>query len=210
MKNKKTSHTVIAICKLQNGKLAIAGDRRCSWGFHMAQSMEFSKINKKDNILVGATGTGDLCELFVETGGFSFPEKRVKCINSYMFHTLKPAVHKFLVNQKMGEKNELRLSPGSYVEVVIGIEKQVWSLIVHNPLDEAIAHADPFAGEISLSRIPAIPYATGCGGVPALAVLNYIKHKQGFLTKDDLREAMVQAAFLSPGCDDVFDILVSK
>lgn len=209
MKNKKMSQTCIAIVKLRNGKLAIAGDRRCSWGFHMAQSMEFSKINKKNNILLGATGTGDLCELFVETGGFNFPEKRVKCINSYMFHTVKPAVHRFLLSQKYEhDKGKIALSPGSYVEVIIGIERQVWSLVVHNPLEEHIAHADPFAAEISLGRIPALPYATGCGGIPALAVLNYIKQKQGFITKEDLKQALVQAAFLSPGCDDQIDTIV--
>lgn len=203
---KRMSSTCIAIIKNRKNKLVIAGDRRCSWGYSFAQSMEFPKINKKDNILLGATGDGDMCSLFVEDGGFKFPEKRVKCLNTYMYHTVKPAVHRFLLAQNYGKKGDLLLSPGTYVEVVIGIEGQVWSLTIQNPLPEGVEH---MAGDISLGRIPSIPYVTGCGRGSAYSVLKYIKKTRGIITKEDLLAAMEITAEISPGCDNVIDVMVA-
>lgn len=200
---KRKSNTVIAICKRRDGKLMIAGDRRASWGFSMAQSMEFPKVNKKDNILLGATGHGDLCSLFVEDGGFKFPERKVKCLNAYMYHNVKPAVHRFLIGQKYGTKDTMSLPPDAYVAVVIGIDDQVWELCVSNPLEDG----HHFAGDISLGRIPAIPYATGCGGLTTLSVMNYILKKKKHLTKQDLEEAVQMAIEMSPGCGGKCDVI---
>jgi len=182
----------------------IAGDRRCSWGYGFAQSMEFPKINKKEGILLGATGSGDMCSLFVEDGGFKFPEKKTKCLNTYMYHTVKPAVHRFLIGQKFGKKDELMLPPDCYVELVIGIEGQVWSLIVQNPLEGTKEH---FAGTIDIGRIPSIPYVTGCGRSTAYGILLYELKKTGYLTKDILKIVFEITGQVSPGCDSVCDIL---
>ncbi len=202
---KKISNTCIAIVKNRKGKLMIAGDRRCSWGDSFAQSMEFPKISKKDNILLGATGSGDMCSLFVEEGGFQFPEKRTRCLNTYMYHTVKLAVHRFLLGQKYGKNDELMLPPGTYVEIVIGIEGQVWSLVVQNPLKEDTAH---FAGSIDLGRIPSIPYVTGCGRSVAYGILMYELRKTGYITKDILKDTFEITGQVSPGCDSICDIII--
>ena len=200
---KRKSNTVIAICKRRDGKLMIAGDRRCSWGYSMAQSMEFPKVNKKDNILLGATGHGDLCSLFVEDGGFKFPERKVKCVNSYMYHTVKPAVHRFLIGQKYGNKGEMALPPDTYVGIIVGIDDQVWELIISNPLEGG----HHFAGDISIGRIPAIPYAVGCGGLTTLSVMNYILKTKKYLTKKDLEDSVQMAIDMSPGCGGECDVI---
>lgn len=205
MNRRKTSHTCIAICKNKQGKLMIAGDRRSSWGWDKAESMEVPKISKRDNILMGATGSGDLCSMFVDEGIFHIPEKKTESMNTYMFHTFKKAVHKFMISQTFSQKDNLVLSPDSFVEVVIGIEGEVWSLIVNNPLPDS--HAN-FASEIQIQRV-STPYATGCGGIPALAVMKYEKKKQGYLTKQNLKDAVEIAAEISPGCDNVVDVLVA-
>lgn len=202
---KRISSTCIAVIRNRKGKLVIAGDRRCSWGYSFSQSMEFPKINKKDNILLGATGSGDMCSLFVEDGGFTFPERKVKCLNSYMYHSVKPAVHRFLLNQKYGNKDTLLLPPDTFVEVVIGIEGQVWSLIVQNPLSEG-SH-EQFAGSIDIGRIPSIPYVTGCGRSSAYSILMYELKRTGYLTHQHLKDALAITAEISPGCDGVIDIM---
>lgn len=198
----KKSNTCIAVCKNRKGKLMIAGDRRNTWGYHHAETMEFPKINKKDGVLLGATGTGDACSLFVDDGAFNIPDKKVDCINTYMFHTFKPAVFKFLINQGYANKDkELSLPPDWFVEVVICIEGTTWTLIISNPLDTGV-----LAGHVDLSRI-SVPYATGCGGIPALAVLKHTLKIKGYCTQDDLKQALVIASEISIGCDDVIDIL---
>jgi hypothetical protein len=201
--DRKKSMTCIAIAKNKSGKLMIAGDRRSSWGWSKAEEMEVPKINKKDGILLGATGNGDLCSLFVEDGGFNIPEKKTDCINTYMYHVFKKAVHKFLMSQYFSTKDVLALPPDSYVEVVIGIEGQAWSLTVLNPLEDS----DHYAVEIMVSRVT-LPYTTGCGGIPALAVLKHEKNKKGYLTKQDLEDSVKIAGQISPGCDEKVDIII--
>jgi len=208
---KKVSNTVIAIVTSRKGNLMIAGDRRASWGYHYAQSMDVPKINKKENVLLGATGHGDMCSLFVDDGGFDIPEKKVKSVNSYMFHIFKPAVVKFLISQGYGNKSKedktnLSLPPGMFCEIVVGIEGEAWSMIIENPCSEA---SDILAGHVSLGRV-SIPYATGCGGHgTADGIIRYEIKRKGYLTKADLRAILEVVADISPGVDDKIDIIES-
>jgi hypothetical protein len=203
MTMKRKSGTVIALVKDRQGRLVMGGDRRSSWDMSFSQTMDIPKINNKGGVLLGATGGGDLCSLFVDIGGFQIPEKTVKCVSTYMYHTFKPAVHKFLLNQKNSHKGELALSPGAYVEVVIGIEGTAWSMLVHNPLS---GDTDIFAAEISLGPI-AVPYATGCGRDTTYGILHYELARKGYLTQQILRDAIEVTNKISPGCGGGVDIL---
>lgn len=210
MIEKRKSMTVIAVCKNKKGKLMMGGDRRVSWGYHFSQSMEVPKISKKDGILLGATGTGDLCSLFVEDGGFEIPEREVKHINKYMYHIFKPAVMKFLVNQGYGHKDQhkaprLELPPDFYCEVVIGIDGECWSMVIENPMPD---DSSVLAGHVSIGRV-SVPYATGCGGHgTADAIIKYEIQKKGYITKDEFKTALEVVADISPGCDGRIDILL--
>lgn len=206
--DKKISNTCIAIIKNRQGKLLMAGDRRSSWGYHYAQSMDIPKINKKDGVLLGATGHGDMCSLFVDDGGFEIPEQNVKLTAKYMYHIFKPAVIKFLLNQGYGyskdRQTHLKLPPGTYCEVVIGISGEAWSMTIENP---CLEESEFLEGHVSVGRV-SIPYATGCGGHgTADAILRYELKRKGYITKEELRQALEIVADISPGCDDEIDII---
>jgi len=209
MKDKKISNTVIALVKNKKGKLMIAGDRRSSWGYHYAQSMEIPKINKKNNILLGATGNGDMCSLIVDDGGLEFPEKEVDSVTTYMYHVLRPSVLKFLINQGYGYKDKyskLELPPGMFCEIVLGIEGEAWSLIIDNPFSE---DSDQLGGNISLGRV-SVPYTTGCGGHgTADAPILYEIRKKGYVTKEELKMILEVVADIAPGCDGKIDIITA-
>lgn len=210
--NLKKSSTVIAICKNKKGKLMIAGDRRVSWGYHFAQSMEVPKISQKDGILLGATGHGDLCALFVEDGGFEIPEQKTSHTNTFMYHIFKPAVRKFLIGQGYGYKDKdrgeiLRFPPDMYCEVVLGINGEAWSMIIQNPMGE---DSNEMAGDISVGRV-SIPYATGCGGHgTADAIIRYEVMKKGYITKDELKSALEIVADISPGVGQPIDVIIAE
>lgn len=202
--------TVIAVCKNRTGKLMMAGDRRDSTGWHYAQVMEVPKINKKNGLLIGATGSSDLCSLFVDDDAFEVPERKVKSVNKYMHHIFKQEVVSFLVKQLYGRKDKetvtptLLIPPNKSCEVVIGIDGETWILTIDNALPEAV---DSLLGHLALFRVSS-PYSTGCGGQGTPdGIFKYLLRTKGYITEKDLRTTLEIVAEISPGCNDTIDVI---
>jgi len=195
------SNTCIGLIKTKSGKLIIAGDRRLSWGWSLAQSMPRPKIAKRQGLLLGATGDGTLCSLFVNC--MEIPKIGNKDLTSYMNNEFYNAIYNELVQHGYAEEhNLLKIPEDSYCELVVGIKKTVWSIVIANTDN----NKDSAQGLIMIDEVNH-PYATGCGGMAALGVLVHEQIKNKHLTEKHLLEALQTAAKLSPGCDSEIDIL---
>lgn len=198
----KKSKTCIAITKNSRGKLMMASERCVTLDGDVTQSMTWPKINKKEGLLLGASGNGDLCSFLVEDGGFKVPERKVKNINTYMYYTFKPAIIKAIVGQNYIDINKQIAFPADYnVDLLIGIEGQVWSLSLGD-----IKTMSP-SNRVALERLPETTTAIGCGGMSALAIMKHELRSSKYLTKDQLKDIFNTVGNLIPGCDTNCDII---
>lgn len=198
---KKQSRTCIAIVKTKRGKLIMAGDRRASWHWGHAESMNRPKVMKRNGLLLGATGNGSLCSLLVDL--MVIPSIKTD-INTYMFFTFREAVLKILLNQGYGDKDKnLHIPPDSGVSLVVGIQGHAFVVDIDNPYDTE--HTTK-GGLISIDEV-STPFATGCGGPSALPILLAERKREGHSTKEHLKLAMEIAADISPGCNNLIDFI---
>jgi ATP-dependent protease HslVU (ClpYQ) peptidase subunit len=197
---KKQSRTVIAVIKNKKGKLIMAGDRQASLDWGMGVTMPRPKINKRNKILLGATGSGGLCTLFVDV--MEIPDIETD-LDTYMFYVFRKSMMKALKSQGYVDKDgSLRLPVDTYCELVIGMQGKCYSVIVSNG-DLAEDH---YGSQIMIDENP-VPYATGCGGLPALGVLKGKLLEEGQNTQEHLELAVKVACDISPGCGLPLDII---
>lgn len=202
--------TVIAVVKNKQGKLMMGGDRRSSMGWHYSQSMETPKISKKNGILVGATGSGGLCNLLVAKGGFKLPKCQPEYdVDFYMYNIFKPKLDNFLRRHGyINTTGALDAPPGHAIELVLGVKNEVWSVGIGRE-DSSFNEPPPHMGIILDMDRMSSPYATGCGGHgTADAIFRFMMLEKKYITKDELEKALKVVADISPGVDDNIDILV--
>lgn len=199
---KYKSSTCLVLWKMRNGKLAIAGDRRCTVEDSQSITMEFKKINKQNNILLGATGDFDLCNLLINREGFKIPECRTKNTYNYIFNIFKPALNEYLRYYYNVEKGHSLVLPlEREVELIIGIHSQGWSCVI-GPTDNSSVFT-----EISTTQVPALPVSAGCGRIEATALANYVLMKQKYISKQDMKDIYKIVGKLNNGCDVNCDIM---
>src|ERR1051326_7793435 len=153
------SNTCIAVCANKKGRLFMAADRRISWDFSQATSMNQPKIAKRDGLLLGATGDGSLCTQLVNV--MNIPENtRGLEPEGYIHEIFFVAVKKLLDRKGYSDEHKvLRIPPETGVELVIGIEGRLFSMLIENQDPMSEHHS----GLITIDELP-VPYATGCGG----------------------------------------------
>lgn len=199
---KRQSNTCIAV--LQNKKtkkLIMAGDRRVSWGASQAQAMPHPKISKRAGLLMGATGDGDLCDLIVHIMEIDVQSDldNMTFFHQYLYEKIKT----LLLYKGYGDEHGiLRIPTDLSSEILIGRQKELYSIIIENPENEGTN----LYGNISIGQLN-VPYATGCGG--SLAWGSLLTTKDLKISEEDrLTIALKVAASVSPGCDANIDIFL--
>ncbi len=197
--------TVIALVKNRKGRLMIGADRQMTWGYGYKQHVPFPKICNKAGVLLAGCGSGDLVHLMIRAGGFKVPERRTSCVETYMYHTFKPSVKKFLISQGYAIKNELAIPPDLDSEFIIGIDGTGWILGIGNP-DNDTKGSDAFIGSVELMPI-SLPYASGSGGSYCIGIINYELNRKKYITKEEFIVALKTTAQLDSAVNDTIDIL---
>lgn len=203
MLKRKKSSTCIAVCRNKSGRLMMAGDRRASWDYSKAQVTARPKISKRSGMLLGATGDGFLCSLFVDV--MDIPKyKDSQDLDKYMFNDFYNAIYNELVNHGLAEEHNLLKIPSDMsCELIVGFKNKVFIASIENSETEK----EFPNGTIAIDEV-SVPYAAGCGD-SAEKVLHYILATKGYITKDDLKKAVEVIGESSPGCDSNVDVLVS-
>ncbi len=179
--------TCIAIARTKTG-LMMAGDRKWSYDMSRSFSGPHPKIKKVNNILLGITGSGDVCQLILDHFSPREPMNELEVIAD---------LRKLLIDNHYSD------SEGKLV-----IPEKSDSLVLLGYKDVALT-IDLTAGEsistISYGKVP-LPHAEGCGGKYATAVL-MDRMKSGINTKQDIMRALEITSMLSPGCDNHIDFI---
>lgn len=207
---KRLSRTCIAVIRLKNGKVLMAGDRRvsCDWGF--SYTCPYPKIAKKENgILIGASGDSGLCKLCVDV--FEPPELIVPANSktndtlTYMYWTFLPALTKLIKSQPgyIDEHRILRLALNESCSLLVAVTGDVYQVDIMNPEEDIKEYS---LGRIIIDDAPA-PFAIGCGADTAYSVLLNKKKEHKHNTKEHLIQAVEQACEVSPGCGLPIDII---
>lgn len=202
MKNHKTSGTCIVALKNSRGKILVAADRRASWSFSKAVTMNKAKVRKRDGIIIAGTGSGALCSLFVDA--FTPPEYNGEDLDIFMHFVFHRAIKKILTNHDYADEHKvLKIPSDSGCELIIGIAGHVYTVDIFNP-EEEHTHIN---GLINIDEVPT-PYTTGCGGEHAKGAIDACMHHGIKDTRLIATTAIKVAANNSPGCDDKIDIVV--
>ena len=207
----KVSNTCIAVMEV-DGVVYMAGDRRVSWDWSQAQSMPVPKINKRCEMLIGATGSAFLTSIIVDV--IQYPKiKRGEKQMDYMINVICKEIRESLIGH--GFRNGfgmLKIPSDYYAEAVFVIRGKAFSISVENRYDSD--SADGSMAHVVGDAI-SYPYATGCGGQWAWGVI----HEHGELINSgklkmtpetSLTRALKVAAKYSPGCDSKIDIINNK
>jgi len=192
--------TCLAVIRDAKGKLFMAADRRSSYGMSKAYSMEVPKINKINKLLVAACGHGALCTELVNNIRYPKPVAKVrltdidknKSYEAYMLNDFRNSLvnhlkkHPYYVASKDDEP--------IHSIMLVGVGNEIWEVDVDN-------------GKVSMDRV-ATPHTSGCGGQLAMgAILAMLRSKHSYSPQDILRTSLEIAAEVSPGCNEVIDIL---
>src|SRR6476646_6720467 len=127
----KQSNTCIAAIKLRNGRIAMAADRRVSWGFSQAQAMPRPKIQKRDGIILAGTGDGYLCGLIVDLlkiPTFSYENYDLRTLDTYMHNQFFDSVCKLLKSKNFKDQHNVLRVPGDCsAEIIIAIHNHLYN-----------------------------------------------------------------------------------
>lgn len=204
---KKQSRTCIAAIRQKNGKIMLAADRRASWDWNQCQQMPRPKLAKRNGLILAATGDSYLCTLIVDILKFRKYEDDMTedeyFHNIFYYDVLKLLKSKGLADIVSGTPI-LRIPKGLDVEVIIVLNKKLYTVVIENPIEQVEEHANSF-GLINIDEL-SLPYATGCGGSLAWGSL-LTTEDMDLKAKDRLTLALNIAAQVSPGCDNMIDIV---
>ncbi len=201
MKNHKKSGTCIIALKNSKGKILIAADRRASWGFSKAVTMNKPKVRRQGEFIIAGTGSGALCSLFVDA--FTPPELDQEDLDVFMHHTFHQKVKKVLIGHDYHDEHKgLKIPRDSGCELVVAVSGHVYTVDIFNP-DDLNDHPN---GLINIDEVPT-PYTTGCGGEHAKGAIDALLLNGVKDTRSIAHQAIKIAAMNSPGCDDKIDII---
>lgn len=181
--------TCISIMRDKKG-LVMGGDRRCAGNMGTAYSFPTMKIKKMNaNSLIGAAGSGSMCQLII--GHFNTnTQDPLKYVTE---------MKEFLVG--LGYHNsdgKFQVSEDTHCRVLYTIGDLAYEIEISD---------SGGISEIGYDPVP-IPYAIGCGGKYAHAILLH-EQKDGINKTKDMVSAMKISAQLSPGVDDSLDLVYS-
>lgn len=185
------SNTCIAVIKNKQGKLLMAGDRRCSWGSHQYQSIPWPKVVKRDGFLFGGTGDAHVLSLIANYMPITPDYNRLG--DKYLYSIFFDNMRNFL-KERSFENTLVETS----TEILIGYQSRLYTMNIE------VNHAK-HKQHIDLLEIN-VPFATGCGGQLAWGslltteTLNMKPHER-------LKMALRVAAQVSAGCDNNIDII---
>ena len=197
---KKITHTCISAIKLRDGRIMMAGDRRCSWGWGFAAECPEPKVIKKNGFLLGGTGDSDFLELILD----AFEPDQEGELKTYLHFKFKRDVAKFLKQQGYRDEHDLlRLPAEADCEILLAKENKLF-VVTFRPGE--LERPLPEPSIISIGEVKP-PFAVGCGAASALPILLAKLKEVSYNTKEHLRLAMQTAADISPGCDGRVDFI---
>lgn len=204
---KRISNTCIAVAEY-GGNIYMAGDRRVSWGMDQAQSMPVPKVQKRDGMLIGATGVSSICDAIVSLIKYPAIKKRMKPAD-YMNTVVRKAILDHFTSIGMTRNGRIVMPDTYSCEAVFVIGGKCFSVEISNEFD---TDADDSSFHIIDIAQNSLPYATGCGGQWAWGVLE--EHaslisagKLKLRPEESMRRALKIAGKFSPGCDTQIDII---
>ncbi len=198
---KQKSTTCIGIIKQKNGKLIIAGDRRCSNGDGSGFKLPIPKIasKQKGKILIGGSGTSSVCYAIT----YQFVEPKLTkelASDDYLFYNYIPELKKFLKLHLDWELDSRLVVPSDVSCLfIVSIRDEIYLLEIFGEKDGN--------GSIGVLRIPA-PYVVGCGSPGAYPNLFKEFLDKGYNTRYELQRALEITAEIHDGCDNNIDIII--
>lgn len=192
---KRFSTTCIAIAKNRKGKLMMAGDRLVSVDWGHSEYLDFPKIKKEGEILLGFCGSLALAELITR---IDIPIIEYNDAYSYLQYSLKPAIIKTLKQAGYYDEHKLLRIP-TYLEcsLLVGLFGKAFVIDIMNP--ELDCPDVSMNSEITITSL-SLPNAIGCGTMSALVSLKKDLKQFGYNTKQHIEEAIELACEISPGC----------
>lgn len=202
--NKLKSTTVLAVEKDKDGKLVFAADKLMSWGMGKAQVCPRSKLRKRGKFVFAGTGqvsyiqqVADLMPIPTQPEGLDS--------TSFMIGYFREHVIKYLRSAGYIKEGESALSGNSSDSADVGKLKAIILTGYAGNLYEMSLGTD----EISVVQVN-LPYAHGCGGSYALGTLVTFRNNKEFKNLDiekRLTMAIRTAGYISPGCNDIVEII---
>ncbi len=187
--------TCIAVCKGRDGKCMMASERMLGIGDSFSQYMTKSKITKRDGILIGAAGSGNLCTLFVDV----MPIPKITAhmnTDVYMYRMFYTAIEKELVVAGyVDSMGSLNLPMNNSCSILVCVHNRIYTVDISNP-EEGYGKT---GGLIVIDEVSA-PFAIGSGYM--LSIMSLMKDQKAFkyLKREHLEDSIMWACKLSPFC----------
>lgn len=184
--------TCISVCRNKDGRLMMAGERKLTIGEELVQYMSKPKIMKRDGILIGAAGGGNLSSIFVEV--MKIP-KVIPDTTEYMYVTFYKAVYQELKAMNfVNTAGELNIPEPMECTVLVCVNNLLYRVNICGPDKKGNT------GYIAVDEMET-PFAIGSGAMVATtSLLKDIGGSSKLLTRKHLVSAIKLACQIDPFC----------